>query len=513
MPKAWKAGEFWVDAEQQERQPLEHLEADRAEQRPGPQRRGWACAGWASSLKRMKNSSDVGGEAERRRRSAAAAGASSSPSPSQSRMSSAKPLTKPATATLSTSTTPMIARRDQVAELADHEVGLLALPACSNITISALAHRRQPAEAGVQQAEQADDQDEPGAALLEGVRRELALVGPEDAGEQRLERVDEGVLGVGVDLRDSCADDEEAERQDREERQEREVGDRAGLQVALDRRRSARPSAPRGRRTGAARPEPSVEPFLEGGHQAPPPQREVAARLPARSPRRGRRGGTPRPSKTHSKLGQLLERAVERLVGQVVGDGHVRVVGELQRHVERPAAYGAGELLAAARCPRRAVTNTTGETGRKVPVPRRWMRKAAQPPATSAGASSIPARSSSVDLGRRHQRDVGRDHGRGRVAERRCGSPGARSPRAPGMARATPIVGMPSTLAAAARDEADPLVDVAQGRLGDRARPARRRCWSTSVRWVWSSSSSRVRSRNGVTNSTTTSARSFLRSP
>ena len=38
---------------------------------------------------------------------------------------------------------------------------------------------------------------------------------------------------IGVDLRDQ-ADGEERQRQDREERQEREVGDRAGLQAALD---------------------------------------------------------------------------------------------------------------------------------------------------------------------------------------------------------------------------------------------------------------------------------------
>ena len=43
--------------------------------------------------------------------------------------------------------------------------------------------------------------------------------------------------------------------------------------------------------------------------------------------------------------------------------------GKCEVDRERPPAYGVGEQLALRRCPRRRVTKTTGETGRKVPVP------------------------------------------------------------------------------------------------------------------------------------------------
>ena len=46
--------------------------------------------------------------------------------------------------------------------------------------------------------------------------------------------------------------------------------------------------------------------------------------------------------------------------------------------------------------PSTTVTNTTGETGRKVPVPRRWTSNAGNSAAASARCASISASSSSV---------------------------------------------------------------------------------------------------------------------
>ena len=81
------------------------------------------------------------------------------------------------------------------------------------------------------------------------------------------------------------------------------------------------------------------------------------------------------------------------------------------------------------------------------------------------------------------------------------------SPHGSGTAIATPMVGMadePTRRSARAAREADPLVDVAQGGLGDLGGPLGDPARGCALRWAWSSSSSRVRSRNGVTNSTTT---------
>ena len=68
---------------------------------------------------------------------------------------------------------------------------------------------------------------------------------------------------------------------------------------------------------------------------------------------------------------QLLERPVELLVAEVVRDRHVRVVREPEVDLERPG------VRPSASCshwemPSTRVTKTTGETGRNVPVPRRW---------------------------------------------------------------------------------------------------------------------------------------------
>ena len=75
------------------------------------------------------------------------------------------------------------------------------------------------------------------------------------------------------------------------------------------------------------------------------------------------------------EAGELVEGAVQQRVAEVVGDRHVRVVREGE--VDRERARGAPRRRAARSCeiPSATLTNTTGETGRKVPVPRRCTRK------------------------------------------------------------------------------------------------------------------------------------------
>ena len=156
------------------------------------------------------------------------------------------------------------------------------------------------------------------------------------------------VLGVGVDLGDA-ADDEERQRQDREERQEPEVGHRAGLLAGLDlavvllhphhvvdERAGAR---------GAPRAVPSARPSRLT-YRSIRRQREVAGRLPAAARRRARRDGSRRRrTRTRSRPAPSNARS-SWAVAEVVGDGHVRVVREVQVDRQRPAAYGVGELLA-----------------------------------------------------------------------------------------------------------------------------------------------------------------------
>ena len=167
--------------------------------------------------------------------------------------------------------------------------------------------------------------------------------------------------------------------------------------------------------------------------------------------------------------------------------------------------------------PSTRLTNTTGETGRKVPVPRRWIRYGAM--------TRRDLREVLLDVGQpvvRPTSSGGTSVMWVGIAEP-CGSPLATrkswsrlAPRLGDGDRDTDGGHATSTLRsgrAGGGGEADPLVDVAQGRLGDLGGALRGRARGSRSRWAWSSSSSRVRSRNGVTNSTTSSARSFFRSP
>ena len=219
---------------------------------------------------------------------------------------------------------------------------------------------------------------------------------PSSPGSTLLERRDQVVLGVREDLGD-VADHEERQGEDREERQEREVGHRrrpaAALHAAVVLLRPDRVVERGGRRCrrsvdGAPWPGPSATPRLRS---PPAPRTRKSRRRPASPrPRRGRRGGTPSTSNEALEVGQLGEGLVQLVVGEVVGDGDVRVVGELEVDARAGPAHGGGELLAAARSPRRGVTNTTGETGRKVPVPRRCTRNGSSPPRPPwPGGSSI----------------------------------------------------------------------------------------------------------------------------
>ena len=222
--------------------------------------------GWASSLNRTKNSSTLAAKPSATEIHSSS-GASSSPSPTHSRMSPAKPLTNPATATLSTSVMPMIARLTRSRSLPNTKLGC-SRAGISNITISASRIADSQPRPAYSRPSTLTIATQPGAALLEGLRRQLALVGPEDAGEQRLQRGGERVVGVGEDRRHP-ADDEEAERHHREERQEGEVRDRAGLQVALD----VPVVLDHPHHVVDERPLPADlgQSLLGGGHQAPPP--------------------------------------------------------------------------------------------------------------------------------------------------------------------------------------------------------------------------------------------------
>ena len=188
------------------------------------------------------------------------------------------------------------------------------------------------------------------------------------------------VLGVRVDLRDP-ADDEERQRQDREERQEREVGDRAGLLAGLDRavvllhphhvvderpplRTSATRASTRSWSDGIAQPAAPWSGKSRVGCQ--PASLVVDVEVEAGD------------VELALEVGQLVERPVEqRRRSRWWAIGDVRVVREAAGR--RRAAPGVRRRRAArtAEMPSTRVTNTTGETGRKVPVPRRCTQKLA----------------------------------------------------------------------------------------------------------------------------------------
>ena len=165
------------------------------------------------------------------------------------------------------------------------------------------------------------------------------------------------------------AEDGEGQRDGREDGEEGEVADAAGEHVAAD-VAVARPGAPRpgapgaGRRPSRCRAVSHVSVPVSGG-----PKRRRARRARRRR-RRARRGGTRRTSKRARRSRRARSKArSSAVVGDVVGDRHVRVVVEVE--VARAAGRRAPPARAARtrRCPPATWTNTTGETGRNVPVP------------------------------------------------------------------------------------------------------------------------------------------------
>ena len=163
---------------------------------------------------------------------------------------------------------------------------------------------------------------------------------------------------------------------------------------------------------------------------------------------------------------QLVEGAVEQVVVVDVGDGDVRVVREVELSSRGPrrqslASCSVGEM------PSTRFTNTTGDTGRNVPEPRRWMPYAAVVAATSSRCrSTCPSSCWSTSTGGTSVMWVGI------VAP--CSSPFAtrnswrRLPHGSGTARETPIV--------CTMTPSDPA-------LARRTRPAGRRRGAWPRRW------------------------------
>ena len=149
-----------------------------------------------------------------------------------------KRVTTPETATLRSRVIPTTTSVTQVAQLADQEV---RVPAARELedALEGGAHARQPAQAGVEHADQADDPDGRGGALdradgdLPGGPGGLGDASVTIPGRTSSIAVDQVVLGVREDPGE-VADREERQRQDREEGQEGEVGDGPGLRRAVD---------------------------------------------------------------------------------------------------------------------------------------------------------------------------------------------------------------------------------------------------------------------------------------
>ena len=89
------------------------------------------------------------------------------------------------------------------------------------------------------------------------------------------------------------------------------------------------------------------------------------------------------------EAGQPLVRAVEAVRRDVVGDGHVRVVREAGLPGQRARSGPPPPAARTGRCRPRPTTNTTSETGRKVPVPDRCISNGGYAAAVSARWASI----------------------------------------------------------------------------------------------------------------------------
>ena len=238
-------------------------------------------------------------------------------------------------------------------------------------------------------------------------------------GNTSVDRVDEGIAGVGVDARDQ-PDRGERQGQDREERQEPEVGHSAGLLAALHLPRSGPGCAAGGRRTADA-PE-RLESFLGTGHRASPTgigsglQREVPCRLPTlllSCTYRWNSSTSNSHSKSASSANAWSSRPSSRWCATVTCGWY----GILQIHVERPPAYDVGELLALGD----ALDQGHEDHRRDRPERAGAAQVHRERADLGGGPREVILDDGEVvtDLGRRHQGDVGRDRRRHRVADGR----------------------------------------------------------------------------------------------
>ena len=223
MPNIWKASEFLVAASSRNDSRLSSSNPMAPSTAPDHSERRGAC-GFARSVNMVKNSSTLAARPSAIV-STSTTGSSSSSRVSQLSRSVANPLTSPVTATLTSSVAPISVSVTRSRSLPTTKFGC-SRSGSSNTTTSACTHRGQPAQAGVEQADDADDARDSGSLLERGEVDVEPL-------EESFECGGQDVLGLREDLRD-VADDEERESQDREEREKAEVGDRARLEAAVD---------------------------------------------------------------------------------------------------------------------------------------------------------------------------------------------------------------------------------------------------------------------------------------
>ena len=248
-PNAWTPGELLVAASSSDESRLSTSKPTAPSSGAGPQRLR-RDVGLGEQPEHGVEEHHVGGDADehgeqhqQRGRARCRCRSSRAPPASTSRRT-------PDTATLTHQHDADDHQREQVAQLAAHEAGLLLA--------AALEHHQQRRRA-CRTASRGRRTAHRARPSRPTVPAESSMVSgdswpspsPISPGRTPSIALDQVRPGVGVDLRDP-ADDEERERQDREERQEREVGHRPGLQAALDVAVVLRPSGPGGRRRDGA---------------------------------------------------------------------------------------------------------------------------------------------------------------------------------------------------------------------------------------------------------------------
>ena len=278
--------------------------------------------------------------------------------------------------TLSISTSPTEDQGDQVAQLADDEVGLLERGS-SNTTSSAsrmLDSQPRPAYSRPRRPKPTAAR----AAFSSVVEGDLALTVADHAGEHLVDRVDEGVAGIGVDARDAA-------------RPRRTPGPGSGRTTGTRSRSQRRPagcpsrsrSGPgcggRGRGAADAPGAPRVVPWDWPSGLTYRDRQRTAAGSPLSAASPAHSSCTYRwkssTSNAHSKPASSCERLVEPAVVEVVRDRHVRVVGIL------PAPRSSGpRRTASASCSHWEMPSTSGHEDHRGDRPER------------AGAAQVHAR-------------------------------------------------------------------------------------------------------------------------